>query len=190
MISRYLEVKRFSFSASSLILFILSDLSDFTLPPSGPLHVEPYFEPENSRFINFGVNGGKINITNIKKTFKTDYFGAYLSSTDLGGSTKLFLSREGTLINNFFPYYGFTNGHLCSAGNESHEFGGDDHERLANCLKSIKGRFAMSYYYFDKLEKWFPKNEFKWEIQEFNKAAMATKGKSQTKGMEILIMNY
>jgi DNA adenine methylase len=72
----------------------------------------------------------------------------------------------------------------------NHDFGEDDHERLANCLKSIKGRFAMSYYYFDKLEKWFPKDEYKWESQEFNKSAMATKGKTQTKGLEVLIMNY
>jgi DNA adenine methylase len=72
----------------------------------------------------------------------------------------------------------------------NHDFGEKDHERLANCLKSIKGRFAMSYYYFDQLEKWFPKDKYRWESQEFSKAAMAKKGKSQTKGVEILIMNY
>jgi DNA adenine methylase len=36
--------------------------------------------------------------------------------------------------------------HLTEHYYSNHEFGGDDHERLANCLKSIKGRFAMSYY--------------------------------------------
>lgn len=72
----------------------------------------------------------------------------------------------------------------------NHDFGEQDHERLASCLKSIKGRFAMSYYYFDKLETWFPKDKYRWESQEFSKSAMATKGKSQTKAIEILIMNY
>ena len=47
----------------------------------------------------------------------------------------------------------------------NHDFGEQDHERLANCLKSIKGRFAMSYYYFDKLETWFPKDKYRWESQ-------------------------
>ena len=72
----------------------------------------------------------------------------------------------------------------------NHDFGEKDHERLANCLKSIKGRFAMSYYYFDKLENWFPKDKFRWEKEEFSKSAMAKKGKSQSKGVELLIMNY
>lgn len=69
-------------------------------------------------------------------------------------------------------------------------FSKEDHERLANVLKSIKGRFAMSYYYFDDLEKWFPKNEFNWQEKEFNKSAMAKAGKSQTKATELLVMNY
>jgi DNA adenine methylase len=72
----------------------------------------------------------------------------------------------------------------------NHDFGENDHIRLANSLKSIKGRFAMSYYYFPQLEEWFPKGEYNWQSQEFSKSAMASKGKSQTKGMELLIMNY
>jgi len=66
----------------------------------------------------------------------------------------------------------------------------NDHERLANTLRNIKGRFAMSYYYFDLLEEWFPKDEYHWESKEFAKAAMAKAGKEQTKGTELLIMNY
>lgn len=69
-------------------------------------------------------------------------------------------------------------------------FSKSDHERLANCLKSISGRFAMSYYYFDDLEKFFPKDKFRWEQKDFHKSAMATQGKSQAKGTELLIMNY
>lgn len=69
-------------------------------------------------------------------------------------------------------------------------FSKPDHERLAKTLKSISGRFAMSYYYFDDLEKWFPKDSYRWEEKEFAKAAMAKSGKTQTKGRELLIMNY
>ena len=72
----------------------------------------------------------------------------------------------------------------------NHDFNEEDHIRLSKCLKGIKGRFAMSYYHFDKLEEWFPKTKYKWESREFNKSAMASKGKSQTKGTELLIMNY
>lgn len=72
----------------------------------------------------------------------------------------------------------------------NNEFGIKDHFRLSNVLKSIKGKFAMSYYYFDDLEKWFPKDRYVWIEKDFAKAAAAKKGKTQTKGTELLIMNY
>ena len=72
----------------------------------------------------------------------------------------------------------------------NHEFGIETHERLANCLKSIKGQFSLSYYDFPQLSEWFPKDEYRWESKEFAKAAMAKAGKVQTKGTELLIMNY
>ena len=72
----------------------------------------------------------------------------------------------------------------------NHDFGISTHQRLAETLKSIKGKFSLSYYHFEKLDEWFPKNEYIWESKEFSKAAMAKSGKSQTKGIELLIMNY
>lgn len=72
----------------------------------------------------------------------------------------------------------------------NHEFGRKDHERLANCLKNIEGKFSLSYYDFPLLNEWFPKNEYKWEIKQFAKAAAAKKGKTQSMGEELLIMNY
>jgi DNA adenine methylase len=66
----------------------------------------------------------------------------------------------------------------------------ETHERLANTLKSIKGRFSLSYYHFDLLDEWFPREEYTWKDKEFAKTAMAVTGKSQTKGTELLIMNY
>lgn len=72
----------------------------------------------------------------------------------------------------------------------NHEFGKDDHKRLVDCLKNIKGRFALSYYDFPGLSEWFPKDQYRWESKEFAKAASASKDKKQNKGTELLIMNY
>lgn len=72
----------------------------------------------------------------------------------------------------------------------NHDFGIETHERLANTLSNIKGRFGLSYYYFDKLDDWFPKSDYNWNSKDFAKTAMAVSGKAQTKGTEILILNY
>ena len=72
----------------------------------------------------------------------------------------------------------------------NHDFDRDDHERLANVLKNMKGKFSLSYYDFELLHTWFPEDKYRWEKKLFAKAAAATKGKSQNMGEEILIMNY
>lgn len=72
----------------------------------------------------------------------------------------------------------------------NHDFDRNDHERLANTLKSIQGKFSLSYYDFSLLSEWFPKSEYNWQSRSFNKAAAAKKGQSQNKGEELLIMNY
>jgi DNA adenine methylase len=72
----------------------------------------------------------------------------------------------------------------------NHDFDRNDHERLAESLKSIKGKFALSYYDFDLLNQWFPKDVYKWESKDFSKAAAAKKGKEQSIGTELLILNY
>jgi len=72
----------------------------------------------------------------------------------------------------------------------NHAFDREDHERLANSLKSAEGKFSLSYYDFELLSDWFPKDEYIWETKEFVKAAAASKGKTQNKGTELLIMNY
>lgn len=84
------------------------------------------------------------------------------------------------------PYYIVGEGNYYS----KHDFTREDHLRLANTLKSIKGKFSLSYYHFEQLEEWFPRADYKWESKEFHKAAMAKSGKAQTKGTELLIMNY
>ena len=82
------------------------------------------------------------------------------------------------------PYY------LTEKYYANHDFGIETHERLANCLTSINGKFSLSYYDFDQLSIWFPKDEYTWKEKQFSKAAMAKAGKAQTKATEILIMNY
>ena len=92
----------------------------------------------------------------------------------------------GTYIYADPPYYIVGEGSYYS----NHDFGRDDHERLANVLKGIAGKFSLSYYDFPQLSEWFPKGEYNWERKEFVKAAAAKKGKTQNMGEEILIMNY
>ena len=72
----------------------------------------------------------------------------------------------------------------------NHDFDRNDHERLANSLKQIKGKFSLSYYDFPILRKWFPADEYSWEMKEFAKAASAKSGVKQNMGEELLIMNY
>jgi DNA adenine methylase len=72
----------------------------------------------------------------------------------------------------------------------NHDFDRDDHERLANALKDVKGKFSLSYYDFELLHTWFPEPKYRWEKKEFAKAAAAKKGKTQNMGEELLIMNY
>jgi DNA adenine methylase len=84
------------------------------------------------------------------------------------------------------PYYIVGEGSYYS----NHDFDRNDHERLANTLKNIKGKFSLSYYDFELLHTWFPEDQYRWEKKEFAKAAAAKKGVSQNKGEELLIMNY
>jgi DNA adenine methylase len=84
------------------------------------------------------------------------------------------------------PYYIVGEGAYYS----NHDFDRDDHERLANVLKTVKGKFSLSYYDFPILSEWFPKNEYTWVKKEFAKAAAAKKGTKQNMGEELLIMNY
>jgi DNA adenine methylase len=84
------------------------------------------------------------------------------------------------------PYYIVGEGTYYS----NHDFDRQDHERLANVLHNIKGKFSLSYYDFDLLKEWFPEDQYTWVKKEFAKAAAAKKGTKQNMGEELLIMNY
>jgi DNA adenine methylase len=72
----------------------------------------------------------------------------------------------------------------------NHDFDRQDHERLANVLNSVQGKFSLSYYDFELLHQWFPEDKFRWERKEFAKAAAAKKNVKQNMGEELLILNY
>jgi DNA adenine methylase len=92
-------------------------------------------------------------------------------------------------INTYFycdpPYYNLGEKYYVN-----HDFDINTHEKLADTLKSMKGKFSLSYYDFHQLSEWFPKDQYHWESREFPKASMAKSGGKQTKGIELLIMNY
>lgn len=72
----------------------------------------------------------------------------------------------------------------------NHDYGTSDHYRLYQTLKKVEGKFSLSYYDFPELHDWYPENEYRWESQEFTKAASARPGSTLNKGVELLIMNY
>jgi DNA adenine methylase len=72
----------------------------------------------------------------------------------------------------------------------NHDFDRQDHERLANVLHGVQGKFSLSYYDFDLLHEWFPEGQYRWEKKEFVKAAAAKKNTKQNVGEELLILNY
>lgn len=72
----------------------------------------------------------------------------------------------------------------------NHMFNRTTHIRLANTLLNMNGKFSLSYYHFNDLDEWFPKDKYKWAQQDFAKAASAKQDVKQNKGTELLIMNY
>ena len=71
-----------------------------------------------------------------------------------------------------------------------HRFGQQQHEELKDCLHNIEGKFALSYYDFEELKYYYPKDKFTWERREFVKPAGAKGGLKQSTGEEVLIMNH
>jgi DNA adenine methylase len=67
-------------------------------------------------------------------------------------------------------------------------FGDSSHKRLAELIKKSKSRWSLSYYWFDELEEWFPRDEYYWVTKEFHRPSASFSNKD--KGVELLIMNY
>jgi DNA adenine methylase len=71
-------------------------------------------------------------------------------------------------------------------------FGREGHQRLADVLKNIEGKFILSYYDFEGLDVMYPKNKFRWEEKSFTRASTTISNQTleEKQGHEILIMNY
>jgi DNA adenine methylase len=85
------------------------------------------------------------------------------------------------------PYFSTENKYF--RGDE--HFGKEGHQRLADSLKNIKGKFILSYYDFEGLDKMYPKNKYTWKEKDFNKRTTSiTKDGKLRNSTEILIMNF
>ena len=71
-------------------------------------------------------------------------------------------------------------------------FGKEGHQRLADVLCKIKGKFILSYYDFDGLDQMYPKDKFRWEEKSFTRSSTSISNQTldEKQGHEILIMNY
>lgn len=72
----------------------------------------------------------------------------------------------------------------------NHQFGINEHIELISLIKTMNGKFSLSYYDFDLLSEWLPKDKYRWESKEFTKSSGIRKGKTPSKGLELVIMNY
>lgn len=144
--------------------------------------------PEKSKFIDLK---GKYHskFTSFKNKLKNEKWQKMFESiTNVENMDFEDVIKKYDTPNTYFycdpPYYRTENYYA------NHEFGLNSHQRLANVLKNIQGKFSLSYYYFDNLSEWFPSQKYAWANRQFSKSAMAKSGQSQTKATELLIMNY
>ena len=145
-------------------------------------------KPETSSFIDLKGKYKSKYLTFRDKLTKPDWVEKFLKITDVENMDfEDFIVKydsEKTFHYIDAPYWKTENYY------SNHDFDRNDHERLANCLKKVEGKFGMSYYDFLLLHEWFPQDQYRWEKKEFAKAAAAKKGKSQNMGEELYITNY
>jgi len=73
---------------------------------------------------------------------------------------------------------------------DDNAFGRASHERLCKLLTKTKAKWALSYYYFEELEEWLPKDKYRWEVKEFFRSSASFSDNKDVIGQEVLIMNY
>ncbi len=145
-------------------------------------------KPETSSFIDLKGKYKSKYLTFRDKLSKPDWVEHFLKITDVENMDFADVinkyDSESTYIYLDPPYWKTENYY------SNHDFDRQDHERLANTLHKVKGKFSLSYYDFPLLSEWFPKDKYTWEMKQFAKAASAKKGEKQNMGEELLIMNY
>jgi len=145
-------------------------------------------KPETSSFIDLKGKYKSKYLTFRDKLMKPDWIEHFLKITDVENMDFADVIKKydspSTYIYLDPPYWKTENYY------SNHDFDREDHERLANVLHGVKGKFSLSYYDFELLNEWFPKDQYTWAKKEFAKAASAKKGEKQNMGEELLIMNY
>ena len=145
-------------------------------------------KPETSKFIDLKGKYKSKYLTFRDKLMKPDWVDHFLKITDVENMDFADVINKydspSTYIYLDPPYWKTENYY------SNHDFDRQDHERLANVLHNVKGKFSLSYYDFELLHEWFPEDQYRWEKKQFAKAAAAKKGEKQNMGEELLIMNY
>ena len=145
-------------------------------------------KPETSSFIDLKGNYKSKFITFRDKLIKSDWVDHFLRITDVENMDFADVinkyDSKSTYIYLDPPYWKTENYY------NNHDFDREDHERLANVLNGVQGKFSLSYYDFELLHQWFPENQYRWERKEFAKAAAAKKNVKQNMAEELLILNY
>lgn len=145
-------------------------------------------KPETSKFIDLKGKYKSKYLTFRDKLMKPDWVDHFLKITDVENMDFADVIQKydspSTYIYLDPPYWKTENYY------SNHDFDRNDHERLANVLHGVQGKFSLSYYDFDLLKEWFPEDRYTWVRKEFAKAAAAKKGEKQNMGEELLIMNY
>ncbi len=145
-------------------------------------------KPETSKFIDLKGKYKSKYLTFRDKLMKPDWVDHFLKITDVENMDFADVINKydspSTYIYLDPPYWKTENYY------SNHDFDRNDHERLANVLHGVQGKFSLSYYDFDLLREWFPEDRYSWVRKEFAKAAAAKKGEKQNMGEELLIMNY
>ena len=145
-------------------------------------------KPETSKFIDLKGKYKSKYLTFRDKLSKPDWVEHFLKITDVENMDFADVINKydspSTYIYLDPPYWKTENYY------SNHDFDRNDHERLANVLHGVQGKFSLSYYDFDLLRDWFPEDRYTWVRKEFAKAAAAKKGGKQNMGEELLIMNY
>lgn len=145
-------------------------------------------KPETSSFIDLKGKYRSKYLSFRDKLSKPDWVEHFLKITDVEnmdfGDVVAKYDSDSTYIYLDPPYWKTENYY------SNHDFDRQDHERLANVLHKVKGKFSLSYYDFELLHTWFPQPQYRWEKKSFAKAAAAKKGVKQNLAEELLIMNY
>jgi DNA adenine methylase len=145
-------------------------------------------KPETSSFIDLKGKYRSKYLSFRDKLSKPDWIEHFLKITDVRNLDFNDVIDEFDSPNTYIyldpPYWKTENYY------SNHDFDSKDHERLANKLRTIQGKFSLSYYDFSLLHDWFPENEYRWEKKQFVKAAAAKKNTKQNFGEELLILNY